>query len=146
MQRRTRTTLFLKSNGLLKQSTFVILEKITRVANNTWYIEIVLWVLMTWKIVIGHGLSCCNGGHIAIFLDCRIEIRITCIWLQWYLLYIYLLAKIVALLSQNLLLLTPNCVTFNLARTISNGSYGIHVVIYIPVISHWRCSTISWSL
>ena len=35
MQRRTRTTLFLDSTGLLERSTFVILEKIARVANNT---------------------------------------------------------------------------------------------------------------
>ena len=35
MQRRTRTTLFLASTGLLERSTFVILEKITRVANDT---------------------------------------------------------------------------------------------------------------
>ena len=35
MQRLTRTTLFLDSTGLLEQSTFVILEKIARVANDT---------------------------------------------------------------------------------------------------------------
>ena len=35
MQRRTCTTLFLDSTGLLERSTFVILEKIARVANNT---------------------------------------------------------------------------------------------------------------
>ena len=35
MQRRTRMTLFLDSTGLLKQSTFAILEKIARVANDT---------------------------------------------------------------------------------------------------------------
>ena len=35
MQRRTRTTLFLDSTGLLERSTFAILEKITRVANDT---------------------------------------------------------------------------------------------------------------
>ena len=35
MQRRTRTTLFLDSTGLLERSTFAILEKIARVANDT---------------------------------------------------------------------------------------------------------------
>ena len=35
MQRRTHTTLFLDSAGLLKRSMFTILEKIARVANNT---------------------------------------------------------------------------------------------------------------
>ena len=35
MQRRTRTTLFLESTGLLERSTFEILEKIARVASNT---------------------------------------------------------------------------------------------------------------
>ena len=35
MQRRTRTTLFLDSTGLLERSTFLILEKIARVANDT---------------------------------------------------------------------------------------------------------------
>ena len=35
MQRRTRTTLFLDSTGLLEQSAFAILEKIARVANDT---------------------------------------------------------------------------------------------------------------
>ena len=35
MQRRTRMTLFLESTGLLERSTFAILEKITRVANDT---------------------------------------------------------------------------------------------------------------
>ena len=35
MQRRTRTTLFLDSTDLLEQSTFAILEKIARVANDT---------------------------------------------------------------------------------------------------------------
>ena len=35
MQRRTRTTLFLESTGLLERSTFAILEKIARVANDT---------------------------------------------------------------------------------------------------------------
>ena len=35
MQRRTRTTLFLESNDLLERSTFAILEKIARVANDT---------------------------------------------------------------------------------------------------------------
>ena len=35
MQHRTRTTLFLDSTGLLERSTFLILEKIARVANDT---------------------------------------------------------------------------------------------------------------
>ena len=35
MQRCTRMTLFLDSTGLLEQSMFAILEKITRVANDT---------------------------------------------------------------------------------------------------------------
>ena len=35
MQCRTHTTLFLNSTGLLEQSAFAILEKITRVANDT---------------------------------------------------------------------------------------------------------------
>ena len=35
MQRRTCTTLFLDSTGLLERSTFLILEKIARVANDT---------------------------------------------------------------------------------------------------------------
>ena len=35
MQCHTRTTLFLDSIGLLEQSTFAILEKIARVANDT---------------------------------------------------------------------------------------------------------------
>ena len=35
MQHHTRTTLFLESTGLLERSAFVILEKITRVANDT---------------------------------------------------------------------------------------------------------------
>ena len=35
MQHCTRTTLFLDSTGLLERSTFVILEKIARVANDT---------------------------------------------------------------------------------------------------------------
>ena len=35
MQRRTRTTLFLESTGLLERSTFAILEKIATVANDT---------------------------------------------------------------------------------------------------------------
>ena len=35
MQCRTRTTLFLDSTGLLERSTFAILEKIARVANDT---------------------------------------------------------------------------------------------------------------
>ena len=35
MQRRTRMTLFLESTGLLERSTFAILEKIARVANDT---------------------------------------------------------------------------------------------------------------
>ena len=35
MQRRTRTTPFLNSTGLLEWSTFTILEKIARVANDT---------------------------------------------------------------------------------------------------------------
>ena len=35
IQRRTGTTLFLSRTVLLKQSRFVILKKITRVANNT---------------------------------------------------------------------------------------------------------------
>ena len=36
MQCHTRTTFFLDSTGLLERSTFVILEKIARVANNSW--------------------------------------------------------------------------------------------------------------
>ena len=42
MQCRTRTTLFLDSTGLLERSTFTILEKIARVANDTrsrWFRE-----------------------------------------------------------------------------------------------------------
>ena len=42
MQHRTRTTLFLDSTGVLKRSTFAILEKIARVASNTrsrWFHE-----------------------------------------------------------------------------------------------------------
>ena len=35
MQRRTRTTFFLNSTGLLKRSKFAILEKIATVANDT---------------------------------------------------------------------------------------------------------------
>ena len=35
MQCHTRTTLFLDSNDLLERSTFAILEKIARVANDT---------------------------------------------------------------------------------------------------------------
>ena len=35
MQRRTRMTLFLDSTGLLERSTFAILEKIARIANDT---------------------------------------------------------------------------------------------------------------
>ena len=35
MQRRTHTALFLDSTGLLERSTFAILEKIARVANDT---------------------------------------------------------------------------------------------------------------
>ena len=35
MQRRTRTILFLDSTGLLERSTFAILEKIAKVANDT---------------------------------------------------------------------------------------------------------------
>ena len=35
MQRRTRTTLFLESTGLVERSAFVILEKIARVPNDT---------------------------------------------------------------------------------------------------------------
>ena len=35
MQRRTRTTLSLDSTGLLERSSFAILEKIARVANDT---------------------------------------------------------------------------------------------------------------
>ena len=35
MQRRTRTALFVDSTGLLERSVFAILEKITRVANDT---------------------------------------------------------------------------------------------------------------
>ena len=35
IQRRTCTTLFLDSTGLLERSTFAILEKIARVANDT---------------------------------------------------------------------------------------------------------------
>ena len=34
MQHHTRTTLFLNSTGLLERSTFAILEKIARVAND----------------------------------------------------------------------------------------------------------------
>ena len=33
-------------------------------------------------------------------------------------------------------LLTPRCLTFNLTHTISYGSYGTNVVIYIPVFVH----------
>ena len=35
MQRRTHTTLFITSTGLLERSTFAIVEKIARVANDT---------------------------------------------------------------------------------------------------------------
>ena len=53
---------------------------------------------------------------------------VTCIWLQWYLLYIYLLAKHCHTTFRKLL--TPGHVTFNLTCTISYGCCGTHVVIY----------------
>ena len=50
------------------------------------------------------------------------------------LVYLFL-ANIVALLSQNYSV-TPRYPTFNLTHTISYGSYGTHVVIYILVFTH----------
>ena len=52
-----------------------------------------------------------------------------------YLLYIYLLANIVDLLSQILVYKTLKCLTFNLTYTVSHGTYCTHVVIYIPVFT-----------
>ena len=54
---------------------------------------------MALKIAIGHGQSCSNSGHIAMLLDCLIEILHVSGYSDTS--YIYLLANIVALLSQN---------------------------------------------
>ena len=61
--------------------------------------------------------------------------NITCILLQSYLLYIYLLTNTVSLFSQTLLQYTPRCLTRNLTRAVSYGTYGTHIVIYIPVLA-----------
>ena len=74
MQRRTHATLFLDSTGLLERSTFAILDKIARVANDTWSRLFCKYWLLDSPIAIGHGQSYCNGGHVAILLDCPIEI------------------------------------------------------------------------
>ena len=64
VQCRTRTTLFPNSTGLLERSTFMIVEKIARVANDT---RSRLFVSIDRSID-------CNEGHVAILLDCPIEI------------------------------------------------------------------------
>ena len=50
----------------------------------------------------GHGQFCCNGGRIAILLDCQIEILCVSGYSDIYPLYVYLLAKITTLLSETL--------------------------------------------
>ena len=48
---------------------------------------------------------------------------------------LYLLANIVDLLSQILVYKTLKCLTFNLTYTVSHGTHGTHVVIYMPVFT-----------
>ena len=78
---------------------FAILEKITRVSNVTQLRSFHKYRLVD-RIAIGHGQSCCNDGHVAILLDCPFEILHVSGYNDISCTYIYLLANIVALLSQ----------------------------------------------
>ena len=67
MQRRTRTTLFLDSTGLLERSTFAILEKVARVANDTRS-----RLFREYRLL--DKLRLVTANRVAILLDCLIEI------------------------------------------------------------------------
>ena len=59
-----------------------------------------------------------------------------CIWLQWYVPLVHLFAtQLVDLLSQILVYKTLKCLTFNLTYTVSHGTHGTHVVVYMPVFT-----------
>ena len=73
MQRRTRTTLFLDSTGLLERSTFAILEKITRVANDTRSRLFHEYRLLD-RLQLAMANCVVMEGHISMLLDCPIEI------------------------------------------------------------------------
>ena len=59
MQRRTLTTLFFDSTDLLEWSTFAILEKIARVANDTWS-----WSFREYQLL--DRLQLAMGSHVEI--------------------------------------------------------------------------------
>ena len=65
--------LFLNSTGLLKWAMFAILEKITRVANDTQSRMFHEYQLLD-RLQMAIGQSCCSGDHIAILLVCQVEI------------------------------------------------------------------------
>ena len=62
-----------------------------------------------------------------------------CIWLQWYVPVEHLFASqhcwSTYVLSQILVYKTLKCLTFNLTYTVSHGTHGTHVVIYMPVFT-----------
>ena len=55
---------------------------------------------MAQKIANDYGRSCCNSGHVAMLLDRPIEILRYLVMVMLLVQYIYLLANIVAQLSQ----------------------------------------------
>ena len=130
-QCRTCTTLFLNSTGLVEQSAFTILEKIATVANDTQSRSFHEYQLLD-RIVMGHGQSCCNDGHVAILLDCPIEMLSVSGYSD---------TSCTFICQPTLSLYFHKCsntrrLTFNLTHEIFYSSNGTHVVVYIPVFTH----------
>ena len=88
-------------------------------------IKFLLSVLIAQQIATSHGLLCYNGGHIAIlYLATVIS-----------LVQLFTSLHCQSTFSQSSVYETLMCSTFNLTHTVSYGTYGTLVVIYMPVFT-----------
>ena len=130
MQRRTRTTLFLDSTGLLKRLAFALLEKIARVANVT-----LSRSFCEYRLLNRLRLAMANRFAMVATLPFYYIVR-----LRYYVYLVTVIPLVYLFASQHCCstftkIVTPGRLTFNLTRTVSYGRYGTHVVIYIPVFA-----------
>ena len=95
---------------------------------------------------LGHGQSCCNGGHVALLLDCPIEILRVSGNSDTSCTFIFSQHCRSTFTNTSIINTQALHLTLNLIHTVSYESYITHVVIYIPVFTIIEYTALSLGL